>query len=137
MDKAINIISLIGWSAVLLSVGVSLFVDPLTFKNEDITFYVRLLQGVQLFQITDIILIVIGKTKGSLLGACLQIFARNLVSLVFLTPQSNHVRFAAVAIVWSIADVNRYLYYNFKESLLTGLLRYNSFIVLYPLGVYC
>jgi very-long-chain (3R)-3-hydroxyacyl-CoA dehydratase len=42
--------------------------------------------------------------------------------------------FAGVVIVWSIADVNRYLYYLYKSNPITGFLRYNSFLILYPLG---
>jgi very-long-chain (3R)-3-hydroxyacyl-CoA dehydratase len=34
-----------------------------------------------------------------------------------------------------MADVNRYLYYLFKNNSITGLLRYNSFLLLYPIGV--
>lgn len=34
-----------------------------------------------------------------------------------------------------MADTNRYMYYLFKNEL-TGFLRYNAFLVLYPLGVY-
>jgi hypothetical protein len=41
-----------------------------------------------------------------------------------------------VAITWSLADINRYLYYLFKDNPLTGMLRYNSFILLYPFGVF-
>jgi very-long-chain (3R)-3-hydroxyacyl-CoA dehydratase len=37
-------------------------------------------------------------------------------------------------ILWSIADINRYLYYIFKNNSITGFLRYNGFLVLYPLG---
>lgn len=36
--------------------------------------------------------------------------------------------------IWSIADINRYLYYLFKNNALTAFLRYNSFLVLYPIG---
>ena len=39
-----------------------------------------------------------------------------------------------VTMVWSMAQVNRYLYYLFKQSSITGFLRYNGFLILYPLG---
>ena len=46
----------------------------------------------------------------------------------------GRVQFAMVTMVWSMAEVNRYLYYLFKQSSITGFLRYNGFLVLYPLG---
>lgn len=46
------------------------------------------------------------------------------------------MKFATVAVIWSLADCNRYLYYLFKNHPLTAALRYNSFILLYPIGVF-
>jgi very-long-chain (3R)-3-hydroxyacyl-CoA dehydratase len=91
---------------------------------------------VQLFQVLDLVLILLGKSKGSIVGAFFQILGRNLVSLLIANPDSDQLRFATVVIIWSMADVNRYLYYLFKDNLLTGMLRYNSFLLLYPLGGY-
>lgn len=136
MDKAVNVASLAVWSYLLLAVGVPLFVDRDAFLGSDISTLVNILRGVQLFQICDILLILLGKSKGSIVGAFFQILGRNIVTLVFISPESHRLRFAAVVIFWAIADVNRYLYYIFKNNMLTGFLRYNSFIVLYPLGVY-
>lgn len=136
MDWIVNTINLSGWVFLLAHVGVSLFLDRETFLSSDISLAVYVLQGIQLFQISDIILILIGKSKGSLLGAFMQIFARNLVSLLFISAESDKLRFATVAIIWAMADVNRYLYYLFKKNAITGFLRYNSFIILYPIGVY-
>jgi len=42
-----------------------------------------------------------------------------------------------MVVFWSIADINRYLYYLYKDNAITSFLRYNSFLVLYPLGVLC
>ena len=39
-----------------------------------------------------------------------------------------------MALMWAIADCNRYIYYAFKNDLTAGL-RYNLFIILYPAGV--
>ena len=92
------------------------------------------IQVIQLFQITDILLILLGKSKGSLVGAFFQILGRNIVALIFMQPESHKLKFAAVVILWAIADINRYLYYLFKNNSITAFLRYNSFLVLYPLG---
>jgi hypothetical protein len=96
---------------------------------------VQILRAVQLFQIIDIFLIVAGFSKGSILGALMQILGRNVVTLAFITPQSDRLKYAMVVVIWSMADANRYLYYLFKNSSITGFLRYNSFLLLYPIGV--
>ena len=96
---------------------------------------VYVLRFIQTFQLMDIILILIGKSKGSIMGAFFQILGRLIVAWGFVEPNSNKLRFATVAIIWALADCNRYLYYLFKNHPLTAALRYNSFIVLYPIGV--
>lgn len=131
-----NIISLGGWSYLLFAVGLQLFLDRDTFVQSDISCDVYVLRGIQLFQIIEIILILIGKSKGSIAGSFFQILGRNIVAQIFISPESNRLRFATVVIIWAMADINRYLYYLFKTNPLTGFLRYNSFIVLYPIGVY-
>lgn len=135
MEKIINVISLAGWSYLLLGVGMELFLDRDAFMQSDISSYVYFLQGIQIFQVLEIILILTGKSKGSIVGSFFQILGRNIVSLIFITPESHRLRFAMVVIIWSMADVNRYLYYLFKNNPLTGFLRYNAFLLLYPIGV--
>jgi very-long-chain (3R)-3-hydroxyacyl-CoA dehydratase len=132
----VNSISVIGWGYILLKIGLQIFINREEYLASDISFDVMVLKGVQLFQIMDIILIVIGKSKGSLLGGFFQILGRNIVSLVFISEESDRLRFATVAIIWAMADINRYMYYLFKDNALTGFLRYNSFILLYPIGVF-
>ena len=83
----------------------------------------------------DIVLILVGMSKGSILGSIAQITGRLIVALYFLTPETDKLSFALMAIIWSIADINRYLYYITKNNI-TSFLRYNSFIILYPVGVY-
>jgi hypothetical protein len=136
MDKIVNIINLSGWAFLLAHVGVSLFLNRESFLSSDISLDVCVLQGIQLFQISDIILILLGMSKGSVFGAFMQILGRNVVSLLFISAESDKLRFATVVIIWAMADINRYLYYLFKKNPITGFLRYNSFIVLYPIGVY-
>lgn len=135
MNRTINIVNLLGWSAVLFTVGFKLSSDPINYKHSDITAEVYLLKAVQLFMVVDIILVLLGWTKGSLLGALAQISGRLVVAMYVLTPQTDQLSFALMAIIWSMADVNRYLYYVVKNPL-TTFLRYNSFIILYPIGIY-
>ena len=42
--------------------------------------------------------------------------------------------FFLMVLMWSFADTNRYLYYIFKNET-SAMLRYNLFIILYPIGV--
>lgn len=136
MDKVINFANLAGWAYLLLSIGLQVFVDRQAFVASDITSSVYIIKGIQLFQVFDIILILLGKSKGSLIGSIFQILGRNIVTLIFINPDSDKLKFATVAILWSIAQVNRYLYYLFKDNRLTGFLRYNAFLVLYPFGTF-
>ena len=94
---------------------------------------VRAVQATQLF---DILLILLKKTKGSLLASLAQTAGRIAVAYIFMTPETDQKIFALTVIAWSVADVNRYLYYLFPRNSATILLRYNSFIVLYPIGIY-
>jgi hypothetical protein len=48
---------------------------------------------------------------------------------------SSPLRVVAVLIPWSLAEVNRYVYYLSKIPITTWL-RYNAFIILYPIGVF-
>ena len=94
-----------------------------------------MLRFIQTFQLMDIVLILIGKSKGSIMGAFFQILGRMVVAWGFVEPTSSNLKFATVAIIWALADCNRYLYYLFKNHPLTAALRYNSFLILYPIGV--
>lgn len=120
----------------MFNIGFQLFIKPQEYLASDITNDVLILRWVQTTQVFDFLLILLGKSKGSLIGTFCQCFARNFVVWYFITPETDVRLFVLVAIVWSLADVNRYLYYLFNTSKITALLRYNSFIVLYPIGVY-
>ena len=124
-----------GWSFLLFHVGSQILLDPVAFRSADISLDVLVLVVVQAFQVCDLILILLGKSKGSLFGSFLQILGRNTVSAYFISTETNRIYFAIVVIIWAIADINRYIYYLFKTPI-TAFLRYNSFIVLYPVGVY-
>ncbi len=103
MDKVINLANLAGWTYLLLSIGLQVFVDRDSFLASDISTSVLFLRGIQLFQIFDILLIALGKSKGSLVGSFFQILGRNIVTLIFMNGDSDKLKFAAVAIFWSVA----------------------------------
>jgi len=66
-----------------LHVGIPLFWDPKGFISEDISLDVNILRFIQTFQLTDILLILIGKSKGSIVGAFFQILGRMVVTWGF------------------------------------------------------
>ena len=86
MEKVINLINFVGWSFLLFHVSIHLFIDPLSFKTADITIDVYTLAAIQLFQILDIVLILMGKSKGSLVGSFFQILGRLTVALFYISP---------------------------------------------------
>lgn len=134
MDKAVNLISLAGWTYLLVNIEFELIFNRDQFMEHDISTTLLILRAVQLFQIFDIILIVLGVSKGNAIASFFQILGRNVVTLFLIEPETNNLAFAGVLVLWSIADINRYLYYIFKNNSITGFLRYNGFLVLYPLG---
>lgn len=134
--RTCNAISLAGWVFLQFHIGWQLLLDSAAFVQSDITFDVYILKPLQLFQLLDIVLILMGQSKGSLLGSIFQITGRLIVALIFVETATNPVRFALMVLCWSIAEVTRYLYYLFKSIPLIGLLRYHVFLVMYPLGAY-
>lgn len=134
MEKVVNIINLAGWTYLLVNIEIELIFNRQTYVTSDISLILLILRAVQLFQISDILLVLIGKSKGSIMASFFQILGRNVVTLFLMQPETNHLSFAGVLVIWSIADINRYLYYLFKNNALTAFLRYNSFLVLYPIG---
>ena len=119
----------------LFHVGGSLFLDPHGFRQADLTFDIYFLRFIQLFQVIDLLFVILGWSKGTIVGGFFQILGRNIVALYFMTPEVDNLKLAWVMVIWSMAEVNRYLYYTFKTNPITGFLRYNSFMVLYPVGV--
>ena len=90
---------------------------------------------IQGFQILDIVMVLIGKSKGSLFGSIAQITGRLVVAWYFIEPETNKNSFAAMVTMWAIADSVRYSYYLTKNEII-AFLRYNLFLILYPTGVY-
>ncbi len=83
MEKIVNIINFSGWLFLVFHVGIPLFWDPLSFSSIDISLDVHVLRLIQTFQIVDIILILIGKSKGSIVGSFFQILGRMIVAWGF------------------------------------------------------
>ncbi len=84
MGNFINVVNVIGWSSVLILISYKFISNPYLFFNEDLTLEVGLIGLVQAFQILDILLILFGKSKGSLIGSIAQITGRMVVAWLFL-----------------------------------------------------
>jgi len=84
MGNFINVVNVIGWSSVLILISYKFINNPYLFFNEDLTLEVGLIGLVQAFQILDILLILFGKSKGSLIGSIAQITGRMVVAWLFL-----------------------------------------------------
>lgn len=138
LNKFHNGVALLGWLTVQTLTTSLLVGDREAIRQptaEAFTMPILVCQILQALQVLDIIFILLGTSKGSILGAIAQIAGRLLVTLVYMSPEIAPVSIANVLIAWSLAETNRYLYYLFKNPLTTWL-RYNSFLVLYPVGIY-
>ena len=91
----INYINLFGWLAVLFTCTYKLLLcinEPIDIsktpliKTIDISFEVLLVQIVQGLQVFDLLLIIIGKSKGSFLSSLAQIVGRMIVAYIFISP---------------------------------------------------
>jgi very-long-chain (3R)-3-hydroxyacyl-CoA dehydratase len=103
-------------------------------KSDDIETILTSLRLVQTLQLFDILFNVLKVTSGSLFGSMAQVLARLIVTWCILDENTPFKTLAAVLIPWSISDIVRYSFY-LSHNKLTGFLRYNLFLVLYPAGV--
>ena len=96
MASTIDLINLLAWMAVLFSTSFRLLMaltaqvdvikEPIPRVHTiDISMEVLILQVVQGFQVMDIVLILLKKSKGSLLGSIAQITGRLVVAFGFLS----------------------------------------------------
>jgi very-long-chain (3R)-3-hydroxyacyl-CoA dehydratase len=86
--------------------------------------------------ILDVVHVVCKLVPGDPIATVLQVISRLYAVWVVLPSQPavakwNYILFTA----WSLAEIIRYQYYLYREVSFLQFLRYNAFIVLYPLGV--
>ena len=86
MDKVVNLINLTGWIFLLVDLEIQYVFHLQDFLSSDINFLVLTLRCVQLFQIFDMVLILLGKSKGNLVASFFQILGRLIVCMVFVQP---------------------------------------------------
>ena len=86
MDKVVNLINLTGWVFLLVDLEIQYVFNLQDFLSSDINFLVLTLRCVQLLQIFDMVLILLGKSKGNLVASYFQILGRLIVCMVFVQP---------------------------------------------------
>ena len=91
---------------------------------------------VQSIMVLDIVHAALKVVKGNIIATIIQVASRIAVVLWILPRQKellvwNFLMFTA----WSLAEIIRYRYYVNKSNKILVWLRYNAFIVLYPIGI--
>lgn len=133
-----NLIQFLGWSTILVSFLFYLLSskDKTLYSSEQaLQFTMVTLKVVQLLQMSDILFSALGLTKNSVLFSSLQIASRLIITFICLSSNSSKISLCLVLIPWSIADITRSLYYLAKDNAIVGGMRYNFFLVLYPVGL--
>ena len=96
-------------------------------------FALFLLKLIQTFQISEILL-GFANTGSLPILSIMQIFGRLFTTWGFMKLDNSFVLNFLIMFCWSLADSVRTLYYMMKDNQLLGWLRYNLFIVNYPIG---
>ncbi|CAK73254.1 unnamed protein product (macronuclear) [Paramecium tetraurelia] len=130
VSLAYNAAQLIGWSAIL-----GLVILELVNGTEKTGQIVWLVQVMQISQTYDLISNIVGLTSGSLISNILQLGGRLVVALLFMYEGVCFCCLINAVIAWSLAEIIRFSYYLFKNNSLFKTLRYNAFMVLYPIGI--
>ena len=136
MTTLYNAVNLSGWGYVLY-----LWFSGLLYAT-DTNYYelIHTISVVQCFAIMEPLMILAGKVKSSLATAVIQLLSRLIFPLWFFQVAdvaSNLQLQAALGVMclaWSVTEITRGLFYLTKYRPIT-ILRYNLFIVLYPMGV--
>lgn len=84
ISNIINVVNILGWSAIIVMIVIIFVLNPILYFTKDFSNVVYLAKIVQTFQIIDILLVLLGKSKGSLIGSIAQITGRLIVALIFL-----------------------------------------------------
>lgn len=103
--------------------------------NNILSMSITVLKITQTIQIFEVVLAALKLGGSSVLTTSVQILSRLLVIYIFLYKDTPLINLVLFLIPWCIADSTRALFYVQKDTKLLGLLRYNLFIVMYPVGV--
>ena len=132
-----SITQLLGWTIFLLKVLGNIAAGNLTVLKDPSTF--QTLQIVQTMQFIDIIFIILGLSRSRFVPALVQVGGRNFVVWLVFKYTLDSIYPIVALIPWSLADIIRFALYSnnlFHFGLdWLKLVRYNAFIILYPVGV--
>jgi len=115
------------------------------YWDPTISFRTILMWG-QSLQLFDVVFSILGLTRNSVPTVFVQILSRYFIlyGIFPYVPEGHYAVFMA-CICWAWTEVIRFSFYTMKEFKITisiysiprmiGFFRYNSFIVLYPIGV--
>lgn len=126
-----NVLNLCGWA----------YVNHATLftHSDNYVELLRVVSTIQYLAIMEPIFVVFGVAKGSLVLTTIQLMSRLIFPcwffLFYIQDLELNGAIYTMCIAWSLAEVVRSLYYITRYRVF-GLLRYNCFIVLYPLGVF-
>lgn len=92
---------------------------------------------IQSFYLIEILNIFFGASKAKIFPTLLQLSSRLFVIWpICFSYNYTHVTVHLMLISWFISDTMRYFFYLSRNKILK-FLRYNLFIVLYPIGTFC
>jgi hypothetical protein len=137
MERVHNWVCLGLWGAVLLTVLFHLGIDNYVVDHahsERLAVPIFIMRVAQSLAGLEILYVLAGVTKGSLLPTLLQFLGRIVVALFYFRPHVPALLSILVLLPWAIADLVRYAFYLRRGKIIT-FLRYNLFIVLYPIGI--
>lgn len=124
-SAAYNVVSLVLWTLSLVSV----------LLKCDLQDSRRIAQCAQAFNLLDIVHALFGVTKSAVTPSLMQAASRILSLTLTHSTAAPHTVIKWMISAWSIADAVRFAYY--LRPTVMQWLRYNLFIVLYPVGFVC
>ena len=134
-----NVINMCGWVHAL-----HIWVSGMLGSNIDYHELISTISVVQCFAIMEPLMILMGKVKSPLATALIQLASRLMFPMWFFKVvdhaliDSNtplHAALGIMCVAWSVTEIVRSVFYLTTFRVIT-ILRYNLFVVLYPLGVF-
>lgn len=108
------------------------FIKEYDIEIGNILFF--LLKISQTSQYLEVLLSILGYTKSSFFSSFMQVTARTANTYWLYNNELPHWITYQTLIAWCVTEIIRSSYYISKDSIVLSFLRYNLFIVLYPMG---
>jgi very-long-chain (3R)-3-hydroxyacyl-CoA dehydratase len=136
----LNFFQFFGWSLILNLFFLLCFTKLLNLVDEKVIYNIEkclffVLKVTQTMQGFELIMPILKIGGGSIFSSAAQLSSRLLITYMFMDPRQSLLKIGLILVPWSLSDLIRALFYINKNSQILGDLRYNFFIVLYPLGL--